>query len=50
MSAFFLVHFYLAVAHPLMRAGLNAIRFGFFPEEYVKRHHAKWYEEFQSNL
>jgi len=45
MSAFFLVHFYLAVAHPLMRAGLDAIRFGFFPEEYVKHHHAKWYEK-----
>ena len=45
MSAFFLVHFYLAVAHPLMRAGLDAIRFGFFPEEYVKHHHAKWYQK-----
>jgi formate dehydrogenase subunit gamma len=43
MSAFFLVHFYLAVAHPLMRAGLDAMRFGFFPEVYVMRHHAKWY-------
>jgi formate dehydrogenase subunit gamma len=43
MSAFFLVHFHLAVAHPLMRARLDAIRFGFFPEEYVKHHHAKYY-------
>ncbi len=45
VSAFFLVHFCLAVMHPLMRAGFDAIRFGFFPEEYVKHHHAKWYEE-----
>lgn len=45
VSAFFLVHLYLAIAHPMMRAGLDAIRFGFFPEEYVKHHHAKWYEE-----
>jgi cytochrome b subunit of formate dehydrogenase len=28
----------------------DKFNFGFFPEEYVKRHHAKWYEEFQSNL
>jgi formate dehydrogenase subunit gamma len=48
MSAFFLVNFYLAVAHPLMRAGLDAIRFGFFPEEYVKHHHAKYYQELQT--
>jgi formate dehydrogenase subunit gamma len=48
MSAFFLVHFYLAVAHPLMRAGLDAIRFGFFPEEYVRHHHAKYHEEVTS--
>ena len=48
MVAFFLVHFYLATMHPLMRAGLDAIRFGFFPEEYVKHHHAKYYEEVTS--
>ena len=48
MLAFFLVHFYLAVAHPLMRAGLDAIRFGFFPEEYVKHHHTKYYQELQA--
>lgn len=48
MVAFFLVHFYLATMHPLMRAGLDAIRFGFFPEEYVKHHHARYYEEVTS--
>ena len=24
--------------------GLFAVCFGFFPEEYVKHHHATWYE------
>jgi formate dehydrogenase subunit gamma len=45
MTAFFLVHFYLATMHPLMKAGLDSMRFGTFPEEYVKTHHAKWYGE-----
>jgi formate dehydrogenase subunit gamma len=47
-AAFFLVHFVLAVAHPLMKGMLTAILFGWAPEEYVKQHHAKYYEELQA--
>jgi len=43
--AFFLVHFMLAVAHPLMKGSLNGMLFGWVPEEYVQRHHAKYYKE-----
>ena len=45
MAAFTLVHIYLAVMHPLMKAGLDAIRFGYMPEKYVKHHHGKYYRE-----
>jgi formate dehydrogenase subunit gamma len=45
LVAFTLVHVYLAVMHPLMKAGLDAIRFGYMPEKYLKHHHAKYYEE-----
>jgi len=45
LTSFTLVHIYLAVMHPLMKEGLDSIRFGYMPEEYVKRHHAKLYEE-----
>ena len=44
-AAFFLVHFVLAVAHPLMKGALNGILFGWMPDKYVKHHHAKYYEE-----
>ncbi len=47
-AAFFLVHFVLATMHPLMKDMLAGILFGWVPEEYVKRHHAKYYEELQA--
>ena len=47
-AAFFLVHFHLSVMHPLMKDMLTGILFGWVPEEYVKRHHAKYYEELQA--
>jgi formate dehydrogenase subunit gamma len=47
-AAFFLVHFALSVMHPLMKGALNGMLFGWMPREYVKRHHAKYYEELQS--
>lgn len=39
----FLVHLYLAVAHPLMWAGLVSMRFGVTSADYAAEHHAKWY-------
>ncbi|MGC8825761.1 MAG: formate dehydrogenase subunit gamma [Anaerolineae bacterium] len=39
----FLVHLYLAVAHPLMWAALVSMRFGVTSAEYAAEHHAKWY-------
>ncbi|MFH1028572.1 MAG: cytochrome b/b6 domain-containing protein [Pseudomonadota bacterium] len=39
----FLVHFYLAVAHPLMWAALVSMRFGVTSATYAAEHHAKWY-------
>jgi formate dehydrogenase subunit gamma len=39
----FLVHLYLAVAHPLMWAALVSMRFGFTSAAYAAEHHAKWY-------
>jgi formate dehydrogenase subunit gamma len=39
----FLVHLFLAVAHPLMWAGLVSMRFGVTSAEYAAEHHAKWY-------
>jgi formate dehydrogenase subunit gamma len=47
-AAFFLVHFMLATMHPLMKDMLSGILFGWVPEEYVKHHHAKYYEELQA--
>jgi formate dehydrogenase subunit gamma len=41
--AMFLVHLYLAVAHPLMWAGLVSMRFGVTSASYDAEHHAKWY-------
>ncbi len=39
----FIVHFYLAVVHPLMWQSLVSMRFGFVSESYAREHHAKWY-------
>jgi formate dehydrogenase subunit gamma len=39
----FLVHFFLAVAHPMMWASLVSMRFGVTSEAYAREHHAKWY-------
>ncbi|MGD2164657.1 MAG: cytochrome b/b6 domain-containing protein [Anaerolineae bacterium] len=47
-ASFFLVHFVLSVMHPLMKGALNGMLFGWMPREYVKNHHAKYYEELQS--
>lgn len=47
-GSFFLVHFYLSVMHPLMKGGINGMLFGWMSEEYVKRHHAKYFEELQT--
>ncbi len=39
----FIVHFYLAVMHPLMWAGLVSMRFGVTSAAYAQEHHALWY-------
>jgi len=39
----FIIHFYLAVVHPLMWQSLITMRFGRVPESYAREHHAKWY-------
>lgn len=39
----FIVHFYLAVVHPLMWAGLVSMRFGVTSAAYAQEHHAQWY-------
>ncbi|MBI4285792.1 MAG: cytochrome b/b6 domain-containing protein [Chloroflexi bacterium] len=45
----FFVHVYLSVAHPLMRplsqGAWASMSRGKVPVEYVKSHHAKWYDE-----
>jgi formate dehydrogenase subunit gamma len=41
--AMFIVHFYLAVVHPLMWQSLISMRFGYVSESYAREHHAKWY-------
>ncbi|OGO40240.1 MAG: hypothetical protein A2147_09975 [Chloroflexi bacterium RBG_16_57_8] len=48
-GSMFFVHVYLSVMHPLMRP-LNtgawaSMAYGKVPAEYVKSHHAKWYNE-----
>ncbi len=42
-TAMFLVHLYLAVAHPLMWAAMVSMRFGVTSAAYAAEHHAKWY-------
>ena len=39
----FLIHLYLATAHPLMWQSLTGIRFGGVSESYAREHHAIWY-------
>jgi cytochrome b subunit of formate dehydrogenase len=39
----FIVHLYLALAHPLMWAALVSMRFGYTSASYAAEHHAKWY-------
>lgn len=39
----FIVHFYLAVAHPLMWQSLVSMRYGVVSESYAREHHAIWY-------
>jgi len=39
----FMVHFYLAVVHPMMWQGLVSMRFGVVSESYAREHHAIWY-------
>ena len=46
-GAFFLVHFMLSVMHPLMKGAIDGMLFGWMPEDYVKHHHAKYYEGLQ---
>jgi formate dehydrogenase subunit gamma len=39
----FIVHIYLAVAHPMMWQSMVSMRFGVVSESYAREHHAKWY-------
>jgi formate dehydrogenase subunit gamma len=39
----FIIHFYLAVVHPLMWQALISMRFGYVSESFAREHHAKWY-------
>jgi len=39
----FIIHFYLAVAHPMMWQSLVSMRYGVISESYAREHHAKWY-------
>lgn len=41
--AMFLVHLYLALAHPLMWAALVSMRFGVTSAAYAAEHHGRWY-------
>jgi len=39
----FIVHFFLAVVHPLMWQSLVSMRFGVVSESYAREHHAAWF-------
>jgi formate dehydrogenase subunit gamma len=41
--AMFIVHFYLAVVHPMMWQSLVSMRYGVVSESYAREHHALWY-------
>lgn len=38
-----MIHFYLAVVHPLMWQSLVSMRYGAVSESYAREHHAAWY-------
>jgi len=38
----FIIHFYLAVVHPMMWQSLVSMRYGYVSESYAREHHAKW--------
>jgi formate dehydrogenase subunit gamma len=40
--AMFILHFYLAVIHPMMWQSLVSMRYGYVSESYAREHHAKW--------
>ena len=42
-TVMFMVHFYLAVVHPLMWQGLVSMRYGVVSESYARHHHAIWF-------
>jgi formate dehydrogenase subunit gamma len=42
-TAMFMIHFYLAVVHPLMWQSLVSMRYGVVSESYAREHHAMWY-------
>ncbi len=39
----FMIHFYLAVVHPMMWQSLVSMRYGVVSESYAREHHAMWY-------
>lgn len=41
--AMFMIHFYLAVVHPMMWQSLVSMRYGVVSESYAREHHAMWY-------
>jgi formate dehydrogenase subunit gamma len=41
--AMFMIHFYLAVVHPMMWQSLVSMRYGVVSESYARAHHAIWY-------
>ena len=45
-----MVHVVLATIHPVMEGGIAAMLTGWLPEEYVARHHAKWYEQIRGRV
>jgi formate dehydrogenase subunit gamma len=41
--AMFMIHFYLAVVHPMMWQSLVSMRYGVVSESYARAHHTMWY-------
>jgi formate dehydrogenase subunit gamma len=41
--AMFMIHFYLAVVHPMMWQSLVSMRYGVVSESYARGHHTMWY-------
>ena len=41
--AMFMIHFYLAVIHPMMWQSLISMRYGVVSESYARAHHTMWY-------